>query len=660
MRRVSHHIFRRNHVFFPNLSIRSSTIRIALCAVLLTAFRFVVAQTPADSIALDVSKIKTFESMDHSVLILSLKKKSILDKQIPDLIFSDRINSNFSQKVPFDLIGNCIILKFLLFNGADSTERFYFTPGQYFESMRLFKAYADNVKESFAVLQNPLLDTKIPRGFEMISIGPKEKVWIFAKFNLLRTKSDYLSPKMVKEDFLPYLESSLLQRNSVINSFNYLIAGVLLMMIFYSVSVYIQSRSIEFIYYSVYATCIGTWLFLNSYLYGSNTSFNYFFESYLDFIIQITGYIFYLLFFRRFLDTSKNHPFLEKILSISNWIILFLLLSFGITYFLTDGFLLINFIEITTKQFLLIASIVFIVYGLIKKEPLMNYLVAGQCMLTFFSIICFLMVATSFRFSVSQDNIFNNPLLYYQIGLTLELVLFMAALSYKNNKDLIERLKEQGRLRLDNERKEFEKQVAVLEAKQQERNRISADMHDELGSGVTAIRLMSEIVKTKMKENTLPEIEKISHSANELLNKMNTIIWTMVSSNDTLENLVAYIRAYAVEFFESTPIDCHFKMPRLIPAKAISGEKRRNLFLALKEALNNVLKHSKATNVTIEIMVENKLKITITDDGIGINMEKIRKFGNGLHNMKKRIESIDGEFTIENKQGTKTIFELVL
>lgn len=288
----------------------------------------------------------------------------------------------------------------------------------------------------------------------------------------------------------------------------------------------------------------------------------------------------------------------------------------------------------------------------------MNYLVAGQCMLTFFSTICFLLIATPFRMTESPNSIFNDPLLYYQIGLILELILFMAGLSYKNKKDWIERLREQGRLKLDNERKEFEKQVAVLEAKQQERNRISADMHDELGSGVTAIRLMSEIVKAKMKETTLPEIEKISQSANELLNKMNTIIWTMVSSNDTLENLVAYMRAYAVEFFESTPIVCHFNTPPSIPAKALSGEKRRNLFLAMKEALNNVLKHSQAANVTIDIQVENKLLITISDDGIGINLEKLRKFGNGLHNMKKRIESIEGGFMIENQQGTRTVFEL--
>jgi len=288
----------------------------------------------------------------------------------------------------------------------------------------------------------------------------------------------------------------------------------------------------------------------------------------------------------------------------------------------------------------------------------MNYLVAGQFSLTLMSILSFLLIITPFRFVKTENSLIDDPLLYYQIGMVLELVFFMSALSYKNKRSLTDRVKERERLKLDNERKEFEKQVAILEAKQQERNRISADMHDELGSGVTAIRLMSEIVKTKMKESTLPEIEKISHSANELLSKMNTIIWTMVSSNDTIESLIAYIRAYAVEFFENTPIDCQFKLPSYIPPIELSGEKRRNLFLSVKEALNNVLKHSQASRVIINIEVNDKLQIEIADNGVGIDMDHIRKFGNGLQNMKRRIASIAGEFRIENHQGTKALFEL--
>ena len=82
--------------------------------------------------------------------------------------------------------------------------------------------------------------------------------------------------------------------------------------------------------------------------------------------------------------------------------------------------------------------------------------------------------------------------------------------------------------------------------------------------------------------------------------------------------------------------------------------------MSVKEALNNVAKHSQASIVRINVTVNEKLIIEILDDGVGINMEKLRKFGNGLNNMKKRMASIDGEFNIENHEGTRTSFWLSL
>ncbi len=171
--------------------------------------------------------------------------------------------------------------------------------------------------------------------------------------------------------------------------------------------------------------------------------------------------------------------------------------------------------------------------------------------------------------------------------------------------------------------KEFEKQMAIVSARQDERDRLSADMHDDLGSGVTAIRLMSEIVKSKMKNEQLPELDKISNSANELLGKMNSIIWTMKSSNDSVESLAAYLRAYATEYFDGTNIECTVDVQQIIEHE-LSGEKRRNIFLSFKETLNNILKHAQATKVHITIHAdENTLTVTIHDNGVGIDMKNL-------------------------------------
>ena len=195
---------------------------------------------------------------------------------------------------------------------------------------------------------------------------------------------------------------------------------------------------------------------------------------------------------------------------------------------------------------------------------------------------------------------------------------------------------------------------------QEERERISADIHDELCSGMTTIRLMSEIAKNKMKETIPVEIEKRSNSANEVLNKMNAIVWSMNSSNDSLDSLISYIRAYTIEFFDGTPIECKVNMPTTIPFHEITGDKRRNVFLCVKETLNNVLKHSKASRININIEANHSLKIKIADNGVGIEQEKIRRFGNGLKNIERRMKGIGGNYTISNNGGTETKLELPL
>ncbi|MBK7122864.1 MAG: hypothetical protein IPH68_08640 [Chitinophagaceae bacterium] len=178
-------------------------------------------------------------------------------------------------------------------------------------------------------------------------------------------------------------------------------------------------------------------------------------------------------------------------------------------------------------------------------------------------------------------------------------------------------------------------------------------MHDDLGAGMTTISLYSELAKTKLKDNPIPEIDKISSSANELLNKMNAIIWSMSSSNDSLNNMIGYIRSYAQEYFENTGVTCRISIPDNLPNIEVIGEIRRNVFLVVKEALNNILKHAKATEVSITLeRVEGGLSLFIHDNGKGIDLSAIRQFGNGLKNMKKRMQDIDIDFRIENKNGT--------
>src|SRR5690606_39144228 len=141
----------------------------------------------------------------------------------------------------------------------------------------------------------------------------------------------------------------------------------------------------------------------------------------------------------------------------------------------------------------------------------------------------------------------------------------------------------------------------------------------------------------------------ISKESNDLVRNMSEIIWAMNDRFDTLDNLIIYIRRYAYEYLDSHGLAFNIHIQENIPAVKISGEKRRNVFLVVKEALHNVVKHSKATLTNIEVTFSEELVISIKDNGAkGMSSEDAQK-GNGLHNMQTRMKKVGGtcEFITE-------------
>ncbi|SEA20021.1 Two component regulator propeller [Chitinophaga terrae (ex Kim and Jung 2007)] len=211
--------------------------------------------------------------------------------------------------------------------------------------------------------------------------------------------------------------------------------------------------------------------------------------------------------------------------------------------------------------------------------------------------------------------------------------------------------------KIRHEKLKLEKEQAV----DQERARISSDMHDDLGSGLSTIRLLSEVAKRKIKDpSQIREIERISETAGEMVDKMSEIIWAMSSANDSLANLIAYMRSFAAEFLEHAHISHQFYIPETIPNIKLSGGTRRNIYLAVKESLHNVVKHAKATEVIVEVKVHKNMTIMIKDNGKGFDQEKVRLFGNGLKNIQKRMMSVGGNADITSNNGTIVFLDIPL
>ncbi len=206
------------------------------------------------------------------------------------------------------------------------------------------------------------------------------------------------------------------------------------------------------------------------------------------------------------------------------------------------------------------------------------------------------------------------------------------------------------RRRLAIQRIGLEKKQAV----EKERTRIATDMHDDLGAGLSRIKFLSETIGIT-RQQQLPieeEISGIREYSHEMIDKMGEIVWALNEKNDSLSDLLSYTRAYAVEYLLQAGLHCTVEAPVEFPCRFVSGEFRRNVYLTIKEALHNIVKHAQAENVGIRMEMRQHLTIIIRDDGIGFDQNNIRPFSNGLTNMKRRIQEIGGSLVIRSGSGT--------
>jgi signal transduction histidine kinase len=236
-------------------------------------------------------------------------------------------------------------------------------------------------------------------------------------------------------------------------------------------------------------------------------------------------------------------------------------------------------------------------------------------------------------------------------------VLIWFLLSYQKKKYQYENEKKDAILR---------EQALIIEnqrAIDSERNRIAGEMHDDIGSGLTIIKYLSDKVLRQLSDKSIQaDIEKIADYSTNLVSNMSEIIWAMNSRFDNIEGLVGYIRRYSTEYLEDHNILHSFTAEMTDAQQTISGEKRRNLYLVVKEILHNAVKHSDASKIVINIICQSELNIIILElDGKGFDIESKSKDGNGLYNIQKRMKMIGGTLTMTHKsEGMETWLKLPL
>jgi signal transduction histidine kinase/ligand-binding sensor domain-containing protein len=212
----------------------------------------------------------------------------------------------------------------------------------------------------------------------------------------------------------------------------------------------------------------------------------------------------------------------------------------------------------------------------------------------------------------------------------------------------------------------LEQQHAV----ERERARIAKDIHDDLGASLTQITLLSELARGDLNRPAEAEshIKQISGTARELTRAMDEIVWAVNPQNDTLEDLLTYTVKFAQEHLALARIRCRIDVPANLPALHLSAEVRHNLFLAIKEAINNVAKHSKATEAWLRLRAQDRsFEFEIEDNGGGVpaavvsgGPAELSSPGshNGLRNMERRLREIGGTFEIARGSACGTIIRM--
>jgi signal transduction histidine kinase/ligand-binding sensor domain-containing protein len=207
-------------------------------------------------------------------------------------------------------------------------------------------------------------------------------------------------------------------------------------------------------------------------------------------------------------------------------------------------------------------------------------------------------------------------------------------------------------------------------ALERERARIARDIHDDLGASLTRITMLSQSVRAEVEgqAQATGDVDQIYHTARELTRAMDEIVWAVNPKHDTLDSLVTYLGRFAQHFLSTAGVRCRLDVPVYLPSWALTSEVRHNVFLALKEALHNVIKHAAATEVRVSLQLEpGAFILVVADNGCGFDLESQTAgpidgarigAGNGLSNMRKRLEEIGGycEWNTEPGEGTRVKF----
>jgi len=457
------------------------------------------------------------------------------------------------------------------------------------------------------------------------------------------TGLDIYTPAALDTSYIKDLESD---HPSLL--FHLLFQGFLLCQLLYVLFQWLIIRRREYLYYFFYLGVLGLYfLSKQEALFGVDLLFSRYplLRIYLGKTLLILPYYLYFRFVRSFLEMPLHFPALNKWLK--------RLETFLLAYMLFDlALILITFnrrLQTEFYTFILIfvflISISFMVYLFRRRQTLIYYIVTGSLFVATGNILG--LVFSYLQVNRHLDLGLPDILIFSQVGIVLEIFCFTAGLSYKSHAAEKEKIKSQEDLI------EQLKANELLQSRMQHiRNKIAQDLHDDIGSTLSSISILSELaLKDPGSRHNKETMNEIKDSSILLMERMDDIVWSINPRNDSLENLLIRVKHFATTLFEARDIDYTIHIQEDLHRVKLPVDYRQHIYLVLKEAINNLVKYARATQASIGISFDQEvLTLSVRDNGQGFKADGPVK-GNGIPGMQQRAALMNAQLQIHSEAG---------
>jgi signal transduction histidine kinase len=430
-----------------------------------------------------------------------------------------------------------------------------------------------------------------------------------------------------------------------------LFMGFLLCQLLYMLFQWVMVRRKEYLYYLLYMTLIAVYfLSRQESMFGVDILFTRWplLTVYLGKSLLILPYFIYFRFIRSFLEMPRDYP------RLNSWIIrleYFLLVYAGFDFF----YILFTFnrplqTEIYTIVFALVflLTIGFIVYIYRRGGPLIYYVISGSFFVATGHILglIFSYLEINRGINLGVPDIFVFP----QAGIVLEVLCFTAGLSYKSRMTEKEKISSQQKLI-----EQLKANELLRDRMQHIRNKIAQDLHDDIGSTLSSISILSDLaLRENSSAQTLETMNEIKDSSMMLMERMDDIVWSISPRNDSLENLLMRVRHFATTLFEAKGIEYTIDIQKSVSEVRLPEDYRQHIYLILKEAINNLVKYALASQAFLEVSFDREyLTLRVRDNGRGFD-QATPSTGNGLSGMQRRAAMMNARLSIRSAPGEGT------